>query len=134
MTRRTPSSTFIDAAPVLRAATTSTSGVRFRVESWPKAVNFRQRCYRYRTALREEDAERMVHVPGYLPSTPYDGLEILIETPAGQLMTSKCPPELRQQPFDVVVRQKVAVGQLLDGDGNPITVHDEPYISDLDIE
>lgn len=134
MARKTNSSVFIDTAPVLRAAATSDSGIRFRVSSWPKAVNFRQRCYRYRTALREEDAQRMLHVPGYLPSTPYDTLEILIETPAGEPFTASCPPELRDRPYDVVIRHKAPTGQLLDADGKPLSLHDEQQLPHLDLD
>jgi hypothetical protein len=134
MTRaRSPSSTFIDTAPVLQAAANSPRGVRFRMPTWSRAFNFRQRCYRYRTALREEDAQRMFHIPGYLPSTPFDTLELYIESLSGENRTKDCPHELRSQPHDLVLRHKTAMGELLDADGNPIEAHEETYLS-LDIE
>jgi hypothetical protein len=127
------SSTYADVIPVMQAAAASPRGVRFRMRSWSTAFNFRQRCYRYRALFRKEEALRMQHIPGYVPSTPYDTLEVVVEGIDGTRRSAGCPEEFRSQPHDVVLKHKTANGELLDADGQPLALEPEPHFG-LDIE
>lgn len=51
-------------------------GLQYVCESVGQAVNFKQRCNRYRVKLREQDAKTMAHIPGYLGESPFDALTI----------------------------------------------------------
>lgn len=51
-------------------------GLQYVCESVGQAVNFKQRCNRYRVKLREQDAKTMAHIPGYLGESPFDVLTI----------------------------------------------------------
>lgn len=127
------SSTYADVIPIMQKAATSPRGVRFRMPSWSMAFNFRQRCYRYRALFRREEAERMAHIPGYVPSTPYDTLEVVVESTDGQRRSAGCPPEFRSHSHDVVIKHKTAQGELLDADGQPLGLDDEPHLG-FDVE
>lgn len=51
-------------------------GLRYECESPGKAVNFKQRCNRYRNLLRDMAQETIMHVPGQRAETAYDTLVI----------------------------------------------------------
>ena len=51
-------------------------GLRYECESPGKAVNFKQRCNRYRNLLRDMAQETIMHVPGQRAETAYDALVI----------------------------------------------------------
>lgn len=129
-----PTSTYADVIPIMDAAVNNERGIRFRLPTWGKALNFRQRCFRYRARYREEELIRLGHIPGLIPRSPYDHLQINIEAPSGKDYTMACPKELRSTPFDVVIRAKTPDGQLLDADGNPLEIHEEQQIGDLGLE
>lgn len=51
-------------------------GLIVRFNTVGRAVNFKQRCYRYRTALRELLLEQQGDIPGLPIETPYDAMII----------------------------------------------------------
>jgi len=51
-------------------------GLKYVSASAGKAINFKQRCNRYRNLLREIAAESMIHVPGQRGATLFDILVI----------------------------------------------------------
>tara|TARA_R110000868_G_scaffold76760_8_gene220462 strand:- start:3144 stop:3512 length:369 start_codon:yes stop_codon:yes gene_type:complete len=51
-------------------------GLIYKLKSYGQAINFRQRCNRYRKILREQEVEISGHVPGFRPETAYDTLNI----------------------------------------------------------
>lgn len=51
-------------------------GLIVRFNTVGRAVNFKQRCYRYRTALRELLLEQQGNIPGLPIETPYDAMII----------------------------------------------------------
>lgn len=51
-------------------------GLRYECQSPGKAVNFKQRCNRYRNLLRSMQQESIMHVPGQRAETAYDILVI----------------------------------------------------------
>lgn len=111
---------YSDVIPVMQAAAERPNGVRFRLPSWARAFNFRQRCYRYRTALKIEEAERVRDIPGLIARTPYDHLSVTIEALDGTPCSASREKSLRDAPHDVVIRPTTAVGQLLDDSGNEL--------------
>jgi hypothetical protein len=127
-------SSYTDVIPILDAALRSERGIRYRLPTWGKALNFRQRCYRFRARYREEEKQRLGNIPGIIPRSPYDSLFIQIESPAGENYTQSCPEELKASPFDVVIKEMVPDGQLLDEDGNPIELHAEHQIDNLGLD
>jgi hypothetical protein len=64
-------------------ATLAHGAIDIEMSDYGAAVNFRQRCYRYRKALLTQSATDLKELklkglakPGLLPSTPYDGIVI----------------------------------------------------------
>jgi len=51
-------------------------GLRYECDSAGKAINFKQRCNRYRNLLRDMAQEAVMHVPGQRAETAYDALVI----------------------------------------------------------
>jgi len=51
-------------------------GLKYVCETPGKAINFKQRCNRYRNLLREMTQETLMHVPGQRAETLYDVLVI----------------------------------------------------------
>lgn len=51
-------------------------GLQYVCSTVGAAINFKQRCNRYRSELRRLDAERMAHIPGYSPESPFDALRV----------------------------------------------------------
>jgi hypothetical protein len=100
-----------------------TDGLRYRVSSWGKAVNFRQRCYTYRSRLRRLAEKRMGEVPGMEPSIPEDSITIRIEDMDGFNWSSKRPPlSNRAENYDVVLAHRAIDGQTLTLSGEPVEV------------
>lgn len=116
-----------DVIPILQEAANRPGGLRYRLPSYAKAINFRQRCYRYRQQLRRANTI----LEGLAPSTPYDDLLITLETPSGKQIIKKDDADLG--PVDVVISHMQIVGEILDADGNPTTLGREPS-SGLDLE
>lgn len=100
----TSTATFADITPVLDAALRH-GGVQFKLETKGKAVQWRQRAYRYRKLLFKLSQERNAGIPGYDASTPYDQLRIDI-TAEGEVVVAPIPP----------------IPDLMDLDGNPIVL------------
>lgn len=101
-----------DVIPILQLAASRPDGVRYRLASYGKAVNFRQRCYRYRAQVRKAQA-----IGELILSTPYDDLVISLETPDGRQVLEKIVG-----PVDVVISHQQITGELLDGEGNKIEI------------
>lgn len=51
-------------------------GLRYQCTTYGKAINFKQRCNRYRNLLREIASESMIHIPGQRGASAYDILVI----------------------------------------------------------
>lgn len=59
-------------------------GLRYECKSTAKAVNFKQRCNRYRQMLRNSNYDAISAIPGQLPSTAYDHLVVRQINEAGE--------------------------------------------------
>lgn len=120
-----------DVRPVLDTAMERETLI-YRLPSFGKAVNFRQRCYRYMAMQRRLAADRMGEMPGVAPPDPYPGLMIALReagTTNPVRTKDQCPGAC-----DVVFTHRQPEGTLLDEDGNPIELptHDEEGGLDLD--
>lgn len=73
--KRTSPSAYADVKFVMDLALEK-PGLRYECESPGKAVNFKQRCNRYRNLLRDMAQETIMHVPGQRAETAYDALVI----------------------------------------------------------
>lgn len=73
--KRTSPSAYADVKFVMDLALQK-PGLRYECESPGKAVNFKQRCNRYRNLLRDMAQETIMHVPGQRAETAYDTLVI----------------------------------------------------------
>ena len=73
--KRTSPSAYADVKFVMDLALDK-PGLRYECESPGKAVNFKQRCNRYRNLLRDMAQETIMHVPGQRAETAYDALVI----------------------------------------------------------
>ena len=51
-------------------------GLRYVLPTYGAAVNFKQRCYRYRNLLRQMSGEQVSAIPGHRAETSYDSLVI----------------------------------------------------------
>lgn len=102
-------------------------GVRFRVSSWGKAVNMRQRCYRFRKAQQKLAREQLGFVPGVPISTPFDSLEITIEDQLGAKLIQR-PTETKAK-FDLVLRHREPDGEFLSLDGTDLPESNEPGLT-----
>jgi len=51
-------------------------GLRYECQTYGGAVNFKQRCNKYRNLLREIAQEQVLNVPGYRAEVEYDKLVI----------------------------------------------------------
>lgn len=122
----TTKGSFSDVLPIINEAASRERGVRFRVPSWGKAVNFRQRCYAYRAREQRAAEQRAREIPGLESSTIYDTLTIAIEDIYGTRYGPGNRPENKAQPFDVVISHREAIGTLLDADGQAITPTSQP--------
>jgi len=71
-----------------------------------QAVNFRQRVYTFKRLALEEVAARNAHLPGYIPSTPYDDITMDLAKGSNKLFFFR-----RQAP-----------SRLMDEEGNPIEI------------
>jgi hypothetical protein len=72
---KTSTAAYPDIARVLETAKAN-GGLVARFESEGKAINFTQRCYRYRTALRAQIDESNGPIPGLKVETPYDDMKL----------------------------------------------------------
>lgn len=68
---------YVDCRVVLDAALEA-GGCRYSLASHGKAINFRQRIYSYRSLLRDQKAAQSI-IPGLLPTTEYDSLEVTFD-------------------------------------------------------
>lgn len=59
-------------------------GLIYKCKTVGAAVNFKQRCNRYRNMLREIEAEMAGDTPGFRPQTAYDILVIRQQSADGQ--------------------------------------------------
>jgi len=95
-------------------------GLIYRLPTYGKAINFRQRCHRYTNLLREMQDEVADFVPGHRSETLYD--KILIRQINEEGSVDKYGRSLR---FDFVEPE----GELIDPDtGLPIQIVG-PHIS-----
>ena len=74
-TKRTSPSAYADVKYVMDLALEK-PGLRYECDSAGKAINFKQRCNRYRNLLRDMAQESIMHVPGQRAETAYDTLVI----------------------------------------------------------
>jgi hypothetical protein len=74
-TKRTSPSAYGDVKFVMDLALNK-PGLRYECDSAGKAINFKQRCNRYRNLLRDMAQEAVLHVPGQRAETAYDILVI----------------------------------------------------------
>lgn len=74
-TKRTSPSAYTDVKFVMDLALEQ-PGLRYECDSAGKAINFKQRCNRYRNLLRDMAQESIMHVPGQRGETAYDTLVI----------------------------------------------------------
>lgn len=122
---------FTDVQQVMDQAALRPTGLRYRLKRWGEAVNFRQRCYKFRAAAQRHAREQFGLVPGYIASTPYDSLELRIEDDRGVRMQNKPTPGSKF--FDVVIRHREAHGEVLDIDtGETIDLNAAPEGFDND--
>ena len=89
-------------------------GLRYRLNSYGKAVSLRQRCYRWRKRQLELTGERMGDIPGIPPSTPYDVYAISIrdDQDIGIAVGTKGTPVSRH--FDLVFYTREAGGEIIE--------------------
>lgn len=73
--KRTSPSAYADVKFVMDLALQK-PGLRYECESPGRAVNFKQRCNRYRNLLRDMAQETIMHIPGQRAETAYDALVI----------------------------------------------------------
>lgn len=73
--KRTSPSAYTDVKYVMDLALEK-PGLRYECDSPGKAINFKQRCNRYRNLLRDMAHETLMHVPGQRAETAYDILVI----------------------------------------------------------
>lgn len=76
----------------------------YKLPTRGKAINFRQRCYRYRRVLAEQQAAIVEGIPGASVTTPYDS--IVVEYIHPQTL------RFYHREFE---------GELFDSDGTPIS-------------
>ncbi len=115
-----PTSSYSDVAPIMKAASEQEAGLLYRLPTYNQAVNFRQRCYRWRKNMLKLAAQQMGEVPGLEPSTAYDSLQLTIVNGAGETIRSR--PDNPQDPHAVKFIHAEPTGELLDLDGNPLTL------------
>ena len=132
MPRKKPTASFGDIQPIMKQAVNS-EGVRYRVRTYGDAINFRQRCYSYRSRLRDKAADRMGEIPGMEVSIPEDSIHIQIVDMKGRNWSAKAPPKGDKKfPFDVLLTHKEITGELLTLKGEPLLFdEDEPTVEDL---
>ena len=51
-------------------------GVQYELETSGRAINFKQRCYKYRNLLRKQLQDANAHIPGFVAETAFDILVI----------------------------------------------------------
>lgn len=73
--KRTSPSAYTDVKYVMDIALEK-PGLRYECDTSGKAINFKQRCNRYRNLLRDMAQETIMHVPGQRGETAYDILVI----------------------------------------------------------
>lgn len=74
-TKRTSPAAYNDVKYVMDLALDQ-PGLRYECDTVGKAINFKQRCNRYRNLLRDMAHETLMHVPGQRAETLYDILVI----------------------------------------------------------
>jgi len=119
--KRTSPSAYTDVKYVMDLALTK-PGLRYECDSPGKAINFKQRCNRYRNLLRDMAQETIMHVPGQRAETAYDVLVIRQVNAAAEsdrqgaiLVFEHHKPEGRI--IDPETGQEIAppIGSLIDG-------------------
>ena len=124
---------FGDVRAVMEKAAAAPKGIRYRLQTWGSAVNFRQRCYRFRKAELDLVRDRMGMVPGLPITTPYDSLEITIENDEGTKLIKK--PTRPSAHYDIVLKHREITGQLLDLDGEILPEEEpKPQIGGLELD
>lgn len=84
-------------------------GLRYECSSHGVAINFKQRCNRYRNLLREMAMEQVLHVPGQRAETAYDVLVIRQVNAEGEPDRRGCI---------LVFDRHVAEGRIIDPETN----------------
>ena len=115
---------FSDVMHVFNAVMQSTGEARYRLSSAGKAINFRQRCNKYRQVKRSLHEEGLV--PGQTATIPEDTYALTIVDSDGKTLRPGTKTEdYAPGPHDVVFRPRVMEGELLDEDGKPIELAPE---------
>lgn len=119
--KRTSPSAYTDVKYVMDLALDK-PGLRYECDTPGKAINFKQRCNRYRNLLRDMAQETVMHVPGQRAETAYDTLVIRQVNPSGDpdrrgtvLVFEHHKPEGRIIDPDTGLEIKPALGSLFDG-------------------
>lgn len=67
-----------DVGQIMTAALESPEPLHYRLPSIGACINFRQRCYKWRTEQHRLAAERFGEVPGIAPPAPYEVLTLSV--------------------------------------------------------
>lgn len=111
MTKRSPAA-YADVIEILDKAV-ATGSLRYRCRTYGLAINFRQRCYGYRALAYQLANEQLGEVPGLRATTPYDGLEIIIQDSLGGTISRKGSPSPY---FDVLIQYRASKGFIVEDD------------------
>ena len=104
---------YADVQEVMERAVEADTGLRYRLPSYGSAVNFRQRCYRFRSMQQQMLYKQVGNVPGAMLTTPYDDLELLITDTKGKRINRKTHTSNPAAPHDVVIRHRTPSGEIL---------------------
>lgn len=118
-------SQFLDVIPVLDAAIAAGGG-RYTLPTSGQAVNWRQRAYTLRSIMRKADQARHDKIPGYSPSTPYDGINLSIDGEAVVIKLLKIQGSLTS--LDGV---PVETKEIFTADQDPLTNEDQELVKSL---
>ena len=111
---------YSDVQPLMETAAMRDEQTLFVVQTWGRAVNIRQRCYRFRSLMQKQAAERLGNIPGFIATTAFDDITISILDTKGKKITQGKPANLEGKFTIVFEKRKTLEGELLDSEGNPI--------------
>lgn len=101
---------FTDVIPAWEEAATAGS-LRIRFPTYGAALNFRQRCYTYRTRQREQLASHVGLVDNFIPESPYDTFTIELQDPLGEIVARK--PGRPAAYYDIIIRRREMPGEII---------------------
>jgi hypothetical protein len=90
-----------------------TRSIRYRCQSYAKAIHARQRFNAWRVKYHRLEAERLGEVPGIAPPAPYEGVKLSLALPSGLAVTKPHEAPLGS-PVDVVFSPLGDMGYVVD--------------------